>query len=199
MINELHLLWVPNFIAIGTYFLFGTKFSWNEETDTCFNVKRVLLDHNFDFLGCYLVITPRNLMVTTGYCSLPCGYCWWLLLVTARYCSFPLLVWTNISNHNLNLFSRNELQKTNTYLVFILHTVAILQFNFNKSLDLGLKKPGLYLTGLGLTLWYIRLGLENYLIALDLILRYTGLGLEKTSDYLTGVRLILRHIGFRLT
>ena len=190
---------MSNFIALGIYLLFGTKFSWNEETDTCFNVKRVLLDHNFDFLGCYLVITPRNLMVTTGYCSLPCGYCWWLLLVTARYCSFPLLVWTNISNHNLNLFSRNELQKTNTYLVFILHTVAILQFNFNKSLDLGLKKPGLYLTGLGLTLWYIRLGLENYLFALGLILRYIGLGLEIISDYLTGIRLILWYIGLRLT
>ena len=59
MINELHLLWVPNFIAIGIYFLFGTKFSWNEETDTCFNVECVLLGRNFDFLG--------------GYCSLPNG------------------------------------------------------------------------------------------------------------------------------
>ena len=38
IINEIHLLW-PNFIAIGIYFLFGTKFSWNEETDTCFNVE----------------------------------------------------------------------------------------------------------------------------------------------------------------
>ena len=35
---------------------------------------------------------------------------------------------------------RNELQKANTYLVFILHTVEILQFNFKKSWDLGLKK-----------------------------------------------------------
>ena len=54
-----------------------------------------------------------------------------------------------------------------------------------------------YLTGLGLTLWYIRLGLE--LIALGLILWYVGLGFEKNSDYLTGVRLNLRYIGLRLT
>ena len=95
MINELHLLWVPNFIALGIYFLFGTKFSWNEETDSCFSVECMLLDRNFDFLGCYLVVTARYLLVTTGYCSLPCGY-YSLLVVTARYCSFPLLVWTNI-------------------------------------------------------------------------------------------------------
>ena len=84
MINELHLLCVPNFIAIETYFLFGTKFSWNEETDTCFNVKFLLLGRNFDFLGGYLVATACYLSVTTDQCS--------LLVVTARYCSFPLLV-----------------------------------------------------------------------------------------------------------
>ena len=66
MINELHLLWVPNFIAIGIYFLFGTKFSWNEETDTCFNVECMLLGRNYDFLGGYLVATARYLSVTTG-------------------------------------------------------------------------------------------------------------------------------------
>ena len=33
MINELDLLWVPNFIALGIYFLFETKFSWNEGID----------------------------------------------------------------------------------------------------------------------------------------------------------------------
>ena len=105
MINELDLLWVPNFIALGIYFIFGTKFSWNEGIDTCFNifgtkfswnegidtcfnVKCVLLGRNFDFLG--------------GYCSLPSDYCWlllvtwWLLLVTARYWSFLLLVRTDL-------------------------------------------------------------------------------------------------------
>ena len=77
MINELHLPRVPNFIALGIYFLSGTKFFWNEENDTCFNVECVLLGRNFDFLGGYLVVTARCLMVTTSYCS--------LLVVTARY------------------------------------------------------------------------------------------------------------------
>ena len=57
---------MPNFIAIGIYFLFGTKFSWNEETDTCFNVEYVLLDRNYDFVGGYFVATTRYLSVTTG-------------------------------------------------------------------------------------------------------------------------------------
>ena len=68
---------MPSFIALGIYFFFGTKFSWNEETHTYFNVECVLLDCNFDFLVGYLVVTARYLMVTTGYCS--------LLVVTARY------------------------------------------------------------------------------------------------------------------
>ena len=59
MINELNLLWVPYFIAFGIYFLFVTKFSWNEQTDIYFNAECVLLGRNFDFLG--------------GYCSLPNG------------------------------------------------------------------------------------------------------------------------------
>ena len=66
MINELHLLWVTNFIAVGIYFLFGTKFSWNVETDTCFNVECMLLGRNYDFLGGCLVPTGRYLSVTTG-------------------------------------------------------------------------------------------------------------------------------------
>ena len=57
---------------------------------TCFNVECVLPGRNFDFLGGYLVVTARYLVVTTGYCSLPGGY-WWLLLVTGGYCSLPLV------------------------------------------------------------------------------------------------------------
>ena len=103
MINELDLAWVPNFLlwvpnalsALRVYLIFETKFSWNEGIDTCFNIECVLLDRNFDFLGSYLVLTARYLVVTPGYCTLPGGY-WWLLLVTARYCSFPRLVWTSI-------------------------------------------------------------------------------------------------------
>ena len=44
--------------------------------------------------GCYLaVILIFFWWLLGGYCSLPSGY-WWLLPVTARYWSFPLLVWT---------------------------------------------------------------------------------------------------------
>ena len=71
---------MPDFIAIGIYFLFGTKFFWNEKTDTCFNIKCVLLGCNFD----YLVVSARYLSVTTGQCLLPGGYCS-LLVVTAGY------------------------------------------------------------------------------------------------------------------
>ena len=60
---------MPNFMAMAIYFIFGTKFSWKEVTDTCFNVEDVLLGCNFDFLG------ARYLVVTARYCSLPGGYC----------------------------------------------------------------------------------------------------------------------------
>ena len=66
---------MPNFIALEIYFIFGTKFSWNEGIDTCFNVEFVLFGCNFDFFGGYLVVTACYLLVTAG-----------------GYCSFPLLV-----------------------------------------------------------------------------------------------------------
>ena len=78
------------------YFIFGPKFSWNEGINTCFNVKCMLLACNFDLHGVDLVVAARYLVVTAGFCSLPGGY-WWLLLVIARYYSFPLLVWTELS------------------------------------------------------------------------------------------------------
>ena len=81
---------MPNFIALRIYFIFGTKFSWNEGIDTCFNVECVLLGRNFDFLGGYLVVTARYLVITTGNCSLAGGYCS-LLVVTARYRSLLLV------------------------------------------------------------------------------------------------------------
>ena len=59
MINKFDLLWVPNFIALEIYIIFGSKFSWNEVIDTCFNVEYVLFGHNFDFLGGYLLVTAR--------------------------------------------------------------------------------------------------------------------------------------------
>ena len=48
-----------NFIALGIYFIFGTKFSWNEGIDTCFNVEYVLLGRNFDYFGGYLVVAAH--------------------------------------------------------------------------------------------------------------------------------------------
>ena len=66
-INQLDLLWVPNFIALEIYFLFGTKFSWNEGINICFNVEYLLLGRNCDFLGGYWVVTVRYLMVTARY------------------------------------------------------------------------------------------------------------------------------------
>ena len=88
MINELELLWLPNFIALRVYLIFGTTFSWNEGIETWFNEKCVLFGHSLDFLGGYLVVTAHYLVVTARY-----------LVVTARYrryCVFPLLVWTDI-------------------------------------------------------------------------------------------------------
>ena len=69
-------------IALGIYFIFATKFSWNEGINTCFNVEWVLLSRNVDFFSGYLVFTARYLMFTTGYCS--------LLVVTARHRSLLL-------------------------------------------------------------------------------------------------------------
>ena len=66
MIYELYLLRVPIFTAIGIYFLFGTKLSWNEEADTCSNVECVFFGRNFDFLGSFLVATALYLSVTAG-------------------------------------------------------------------------------------------------------------------------------------
>ena len=80
---------MSSFIALGIYFHSETKFSWNEETDTYFNVESVLFGRNFDFLGGYLVVTALYLMITIGYCSLPGGYC--SLVVTARYRSLLLV------------------------------------------------------------------------------------------------------------
>ena len=82
---------MPNFIALGIYFIFGTNSSWNKGIDACFNVECMLLGHNFDFLAGSSVVTVHYLVVTAGNCLLPSGY-WWLLLVITRYCLFSLLV-----------------------------------------------------------------------------------------------------------
>ena len=80
---------MSNLIALGIHVVFGTKFSWNEGIDACFNVEFVLLMAVTLIL---LVVTARCQVVTAGYCcsllggycSLPGGYCS-LLVVAARY------------------------------------------------------------------------------------------------------------------
>ena len=86
MTNKLDLLWLTNFIALGIYFSSGTKFSWNEGIDTCFNVDVCY----FTVILIFLVISACYLVVTACYCSLLGGY-WWLLLVTGGYYSLPLV------------------------------------------------------------------------------------------------------------
>ena len=76
-INELDLRWVPDFIALGIYFNFATKVSWNEGVNNYFNVECVLLGCNFGFFR----------WLRNGYCLLPSGY-WWLLLVPT-FCMNP--------------------------------------------------------------------------------------------------------------
>ena len=103
---------MPNFIALGIYFIFGTKFSRNEGTDTCFNVERMLLGHNFDFLCGYLVVTARYLVVTARYCS-SLGSYWLLLLVTGGYCSLLLVPTFSILDfkvvfHSVKISARAE-------------------------------------------------------------------------------------------
>ena len=60
-----------NFIALGICFNFGTKLSWDEGIDTCFNVECVLHGRNFDYFRGYLVVTTRYLVVN---CSLTGSY-----------------------------------------------------------------------------------------------------------------------------
>ena len=75
---------MSNFIALGIYFIFGAKFSWNEGNDTCFNVECMLLGHSFHFFRGYLVVTARYLVVTARYFVVTGGYCS-LLLGTAPF------------------------------------------------------------------------------------------------------------------
>ena len=86
---------MPNFIALGMYFLFGTKFSWNEGIDIYFDVEYVLLDRNFDFLGGYLVVTARyrSLLLVPTFSTNP--FTWHVLFLT-----FDLLL-INFNRHLL--------------------------------------------------------------------------------------------------
>ena len=75
---------MPNLIALGIYFIFGTKFSWMRGLILALMSSVYYLAVIFDFLGDYLVVTDLYLVVTAGYCSLPEG-------ITGGYCSLPLV------------------------------------------------------------------------------------------------------------
>ena len=94
--------------------------------------------------------------------------------------------------HDWILFSEKELCKANTNVLSksfnsAIYSWDILQLNFKKSLVLkNLGAISGSLTGLGLNLWYIGLGLKtylNYLTGLGLILWYTRGSLETYLDY----------------
>ena len=110
MINELNLLWAPNFIALEYISFLGPNFPGMKRlilvliSNVCYLIVILI------FLVVTWLVTACYLVATAGYCLFPGGYCWlllvswwlllvtvrycWLLLVTARYWSFPLLVWT---------------------------------------------------------------------------------------------------------
>ena len=109
------MLWMPNFVALGMYFLFCSIFSWNEGIDIYFDVEYVLLDRNFDFLGGYLVDTARyrSLLLVPTFSMNP--FTWHVLFLT-----FDLLL-INFNRHLLfgllflitskKYFMWNKLQK----------------------------------------------------------------------------------------
>ena len=71
---------MPNFIALGIYFISGTKFFWNEGLILVLTSNVCYLSRNFDFFGGYLVITASYLVVTAHY-VVATGRYWSLLLV----------------------------------------------------------------------------------------------------------------------
>ena len=80
---------MPNSIALRVYLIFGNNFPGMR------GLILVLVPNvcylAVIFFGGYLVVTARYLVVTARYFVVTACY-WWLLLVTALYCSFPLLV-----------------------------------------------------------------------------------------------------------
>ena len=95
MINELDLLSVPNFIALGYISILGPNFPGMR------GLILVLMSN-----VCYLAVILIFLWLLGGYCSLSSGYCWlllitwWLLLVTGGYSSLLL-----VSTFSMNVLS----------------------------------------------------------------------------------------------
>ena len=95
MINKLDLLSAPNSMALGYISFLGPEFPRMR------GLIHVLMSN-----VCYLALILIFLVITCSYCSLSIGHCWlllvtwwvitgrywWLLFITARFCSFPVLV-----------------------------------------------------------------------------------------------------------
>ena len=94
---------MPNFIELGIYFLFGTKFFGNEG-----------IGCNFDFLGGYVVVTATDVLITTGYSAhshfwYECFWCTDEIVVVYIYIYIYIYIYTHdsqIVHHNpcFNLF-----------------------------------------------------------------------------------------------
>ena len=117
-INKLELLWVPNFIALGIYFIFGTKFFWNV------GLILVLMSNM-----CYLVVILIFLwflVVTAHYCSLLGGYCSLLLVPTFSMNGRKLLkknleyesILYNSTELSVDLTSREFQNQTILFMLF---------------------------------------------------------------------------------
>ena len=63
---------MPNFIPLETYFIFRTKFFWNEESILALISNVCYLVIILTFLMVTLVVTARYLVVTIMYPSLTC-------------------------------------------------------------------------------------------------------------------------------
>ena len=74
----------------------------------------MLLVRNFDFL----VVTVGYLVVAAPYCFLLRGYCS-LLLVTACYCLFSLLVWTKVTGDLGHFHWSSKLIGCNEYFLLL--------------------------------------------------------------------------------
>ena len=100
---------------------------------TCFYDEYVLLGSNFDFLGGFLAVTARYLMVTACYCSLPGDY-YSLLVVAASYRSLLLVPTFSVNDRKTFLYPLYIKQifllwhKKKSPNTFLLNLVSLLTF-----------------------------------------------------------------------
>ena len=89
-INELDLLWVPNFLALEIYFIFGTTFFWNDRlilvlmSNVCYLVVILIIL----VVTCWLLLVTYWLLFVT----------WWLLLVPIFSMNAAIYIFLAINN-----------------------------------------------------------------------------------------------------